>query len=549
MKKLLLALSIILFLITGLMVFSDKFSPFLIILWLLSIITFCLTIKEKKIKLSKTQLTWKKLVFILVILLPLVVRILNLEEWRVHQDSFITAYFSAHYDLLKTNFFSIIPQDSNDWVSQFPTPFFFLQKIFFLVFNTSPLSIKLSVMPYILITSVTLFLTAKKLFKARVAIITLVLYSFFSPGLYMDTLGLHTASSDAAFSLFLYLLILNHFGEKKLLFAFTGIACAFCYLTYQSAYIAIPILILFLIFEFFTKNKSKMLLKYSIITAAFLFTISPFLIYSSKHGNYMFKRFHQVSFANYLKNNTSPILTLKNNALLSIRSMYTKDIGGIGGYNFGHLAFFQKISLLLFLGGFLLSLGLLRKKPYLFIIPAAIVLAFLGGIIITLMPPNFHRLAVAFPSIAIISSIPFYYLSKSKINSYAKIFIILFLLLIYSFNSFNYFLEMVKIDKINNPPDFEYVRLIDYIKQNYPRRKIYVAAYPSFVLQKIYYFFDKDAIIQTNYPNNFLMKFDAKNKYVYVILYPEIFNKAFENADSNGKINNNISTFLSVFTN
>lgn len=549
MKKLLLILSITLSLITNFIVFNDKFSPFLIILWLSSIIIFCLTINKEKLRFSRPHLTWKEIVFILVILLPLVVRILNLEEWRIHQDAFITAYFSAHYDLLKTNFFGVIPQDLGDWVSQFPTPFFFLQKIFFLVFNTSPLSVKLSVMPYIFITSVALFLTAKKLFSARVAIITLVLYSFFSPGLYMDTLGLHTASSDAAFSLFLYFLVLDHFREKKLLSAITGIACAFCYLTYQSAYVAVPIIILFFIFEFFTKSKSRVVIKYSIITFAFLITISPFLVYSFKHGNYMFKRFQQVSFTNDLRSNNNPIKLLKDNAFLSIRSMYIKDMGGIGGYNFGHLAFFERTSLFLFMIGFLFSMHLLKRRPAFFIIMAAIILAFLGGIVITIMPPNFHRLAVAFPYIAIVSSIPFYYLFKVGINSYIKNSVLIFLLSIYAFNNLNYFFEMIRIDKFNNPPDFEYVRLISYIKQNYPKRRIYVAAYPSFVLQKIFYFFDKNSTIQTDFHDNLLVRFDAREKYIYIILYPEVFNSEFMKIDPNGKIINNVSTFLSMFVN
>ena len=537
-------------LIVSLSILNDKYYPILVFFWISSILFFLIkTTKVKRIKFSILHLSWKTIFFALIIALPILVRVSSLNENRVHQDSFITGYYSAHYNLTTTNFFSVIPQDPSDWVSQFPTPFFFLQKSFFLIFGTNPLNIKLSIMPYILVTSIALFLTTKKLFNSRVAVITLILYSFFSPGLYMDTLGLHTASSDAIFSLFIYFLIFNYFEQKRILSASTGVICAFCFLTYQSAYIAIPVAVVFFIFEFLTKNKRKILLKYLIISFAFLLTLGPFLAYSSNHDNYMFKRFHQVSFVNDLKTHISPIKMLENNALLSIKSMYKEGIGGIGGYNFGHLAFFEKLSLLFFSVGFLLNFFLLRKKPYLFILPVVISSAFLGGIVITLMPPNFHRLAVAFPYIAIVSAIPFYFLLKIKINRYVLYLSIIILLLIYSCNNLNYFLEMVKVDTINNPPDFQYVQLIKYIQRNYPKRKMYVAAYPSFVFNKIYYFFNKSRDVETDYPDNLLARFNRNEKYVYIILYPEDFNDAFQNADLNGKINNNLTTFLSAFAN
>jgi len=100
---------------------------------------------------------------------------------RAHGDDLLTAYFSATYDL-GSNFFAPVPADWTQWVTQFPCPFFF-QKIFFLVFGESLMSIKFSVLPYVLVVSTFLFFVVRELLDERAAIVALVLHSFFWPSL------------------------------------------------------------------------------------------------------------------------------------------------------------------------------------------------------------------------------------------------------------------------------------------------------------------------------------------------------------------------------
>jgi len=293
--SLLLSLSINIF--VDINIFNGNYYPALVIFWLISIILLLLySIDFSVIKLQKFELSKKNILILFIILLPLLVRIINLEEKRIHQDAFITGYFSATHNFQKINFFSAIPQDQGEWVSQYPTPFFIFQKMFFLLFGANQWTVKLSVMPYIFITSLMLFLITKEIFDKKLAIISLLLYSFFAASLYLDTLGLHIASSDTVYMIFIYFSILTFRHKTAIYPILAGIFCSFCYLSYQGSYIAFPVALIFLFVEFFREKQIAVFKKYFLLIFSFFLTLSPFLIYNFKSGNYMFKRFPQISF-------------------------------------------------------------------------------------------------------------------------------------------------------------------------------------------------------------------------------------------------------------
>lgn len=108
---------------------------------------------------------------------------------------------------------------------------------------------------------------------------------------------------------------------------------------------------------------------------------------------------------------------------------------------------------------------------------------------------------------------------------------------------------MVRVDKENNHADIEHVRVIDYIKSNFPEKQVYIAAFPSFALEKVYYFWEPGKKIITDFHDNLLNNFVRNEKYVYIILFPKQFNVKFEQADPNGKIISNVSTVYSLFVN
>lgn len=528
------------------------YNHYLVFLWLSSIsilLISSLPLKKPTFKLSK-----KTFVLAFVILSPLLVRILNYDLSRIHGDDLISSYFSANYNFGAVNFFSMMPQDRGEWVSQFPTIYFAFQKLFFVLFGENILTVKLSVVPYIFIVSLMIFLIIKKIFNIKTAIIAIIIYSFFAPSLYLETLGLHFISSTAMFLIFFYFLILS-MNEKKIIYPLlTGVFCAFCYLFYTSSYIALPILIFIYFIQFTTQRRLTILKNFLLSILSFLIIISPFITYAYKYNNYFDQRINQVSLLNgewsgakdRIKNGENPLTTIKENLLLSFKSLYVGGIGGHGGYNFGNLAFLERFTLLLFIIGLLAVFKMIVKKMELFFVVVVIVLSYITGVIFTIPPPAYHRFSLAFPFIVVVISAFFYYiLSLNKMPKALKLVIVTIALLVYSINNQTYFLKSTETEKNNTN-----IRLAQYINTNFPNRNIYIASFPYFAFEKILYFIrkDKSKNVLTDYHANLLARFDKDEKYVYVIIFPEVFNAQFKVKDANGKIINFSQTY-SLFVN
>lgn len=500
---------------------------------------------------------FKKIVIIFAILLPSIIRILLYNLDRIHGDELITGYFSAHFDILKTNFFAPVPTNPADWVSQFPAPFFFLQKIFFLIFGESLLTVKLSVIPYVLIVSVFLFLIAKKLFDKKTTTIALILYAFFSPALYLETLGLHFISSTAIFLIFFYFL-LEHFQTGKIKFMLLSfLFMAFCYLFYSSSYIAFPIFIFVFLWEIcFKKKRLRIFWHYLLGFLIFIFILSPFILNMILTKNfYITKRYDQV---NLLKGEWSPgakqnrsfsdgISLISENFNESFKSLYFDGIGGHGGYNFGHLAFFNGFNLWVIIFGTLVSFYFMikRKQPEILFILVVIVVSFVTGVVLTIPPPAYHRFSLAFPFLCFIMATPLYFLFKlvkHKLISFA--FLIVFLLF-YCYFNVSSFAKQTGDEVMNSN-----IELSKLIIKKYPKRNIYVASFPGFAFQKIFYFVEgaPHRKIVTDYHINFLNHFNRQEKYLFVIIFPNDFNDQFKEKDPNGRIIKYSETY-SLFVN
>src|SRR5262249_27790889 len=89
--------------------------------WALSIVPFLLSVRSggpaRRVRASSAAL----LAFAAV--LPVLVRVANLDGDRMHTDEFLTGYFSLHHDFVKTSFFAPVPE-WYEWQGQFPSPFF-----------------------------------------------------------------------------------------------------------------------------------------------------------------------------------------------------------------------------------------------------------------------------------------------------------------------------------------------------------------------------------------------------------------------------------------
>lgn len=532
-------------------IYAGHYSMILPLLWLSSL--FLLLLAANSINIFKLinrsapihtlRLNPSLIITSLVLLLPIMVTLANIGPKRIHGDGMITAYFSAHYDLLNNNFFAEVPSTRHEWVSQFPTPFFVLQKIFLLAFGESLLTVKLSVIPYVLITALSLYLTVRELFREQMAWLAVFLAAFLPLRVYLDTLAVHFISSTAVFMIFFYLLVLNWRAVSIFRSALLGILTGLCYLFYLSSYIALPLLLITAHLHLLKQRNSRIWLYYAFSILAFLLTLGPFLTYAFKFNNYFPQRFSQVELTtgewstatSRIQQGETRFTILAESLSLTVRSFYQAGIGGTGGYDFGHLALLEPLSLTLFLAGLMSGLYMVIKQRQLEILLIFLVIALsFGAMLLSMMPPGFHRFSLALPFLAIIMALPFgLILRLEKASASARYILVAVLLVAYVFQSNSYLQKATHNERYNQD-----LRLADFIRQNLPTDKIYIAAFPQFALEKIWYFIDlsKTASIITDYHTNLLREFNPSEKYVYVILFPGSLNEKFKQADPRGRL-------------
>src|SRR3989344_7642531 len=126
----------------------------------------------------------RKIIILFVLILPLLVRVANYNLDRIHGDDIMSAYFSDHISLAKLNPYAGIPEPFTDGEAQFAPPFFILQKLFFTVTGANLLTIKLSILPYVALTSLMIFLIAREILSPASALIAVFLYAFLAFNIY-----------------------------------------------------------------------------------------------------------------------------------------------------------------------------------------------------------------------------------------------------------------------------------------------------------------------------------------------------------------------------
>lgn len=502
------------------------------IAWIASIL-FIITISlvKKPLHIPRITLGWRTFAILGIILLPAIVRILLYQPNRIHGDDLLTASFSLDYRPLTTPFFAGVPV-STDWVASFPAPYFLFQKIFLRIFGASVLTVKLSIVPYILIVSTMTYLIGAHIFNPFTGAIAVALYAFMAISLYLETLGLHFISSTAIFMIFFYAMLRSIHSTKPFWPTITGILCASCYFFYTSSYIALPILLVGVL------TQKKLWKKSAWILIGFLITIAPFATYAIKTDNYFTGRINQISLLSgswsndreTAKTTDGAISAIKKNLTLSLRSFIEDGIGGHGGYLFDRRAFFNRTGLLLFLTGAALSFVLLWRNGSILLILLVPMLSYITGVVLTIPPPAYHRLSLVFPFIAIVSAIPFSLHFKKYLLSVA-LGIALYLILVYAYTNISYFTSTVQKEALI--PD---AAIITHINKTYPERRIHVAAFPGFALDRLFPFFiPKTSLsIDTQYHATYLENFEKNEPYLYIITLTPEFKEKFIAADQEG---------------
>jgi hypothetical protein len=441
-----------------------------------------------------------------------------------------------------------------EWQGQFPKPFFFLQRLFFDLFGRSTSSLRLSVQLYVAIVSVMLFLIVREILDSKSALVAVLLYSFFAPSVYLETLGFFFVSSTAIFTVFFYFALREYKTGEMLHAAMAGITCGFCYLTYYSSYLALPMLVAFFALHWLRERSVRVMQNFAIALGGIFVVIAPFAAALVRSGDYASRRVTDTSLLwghlspyreALARGEVGPLAVLRDNLSLSLGFFARDGVGGGGGFDFGRFALLDRFSLVLFCAGVLIALAFVTRATAVLLVLLTLA-ASVGMVALTMPPPTIHRFGIAFPFLVILMTLPFSLLLRlPKLPSSVRHALAAGLVLVFVGINQRRFTEAVFLDQ---PADD--LRLAELLNQRYGGRNLYVAAFPAFGFQKIFYFRDKwkGRRVESDFHAKLLARLDPNEKYVYVVTLADFFRKRFEQADPNGRFVR-FSTGYSLFAN
>ncbi|OGM21763.1 hypothetical protein A2714_02710 [Candidatus Woesebacteria bacterium RIFCSPHIGHO2_01_FULL_38_9] len=508
-------------------------------LWILSIFLLYVSFPSNKSgrKNTNTKNFNKLLPAVLIIIIALLIRFnFMTDDSRFHGDEYLTAYFSYSLEnFSKIDWFGVYPE-KGVWVSQFPVLYFLIQKVFLTAFKVSTLVMRISTLPYLFLTFITLFLIARQLYGNTVAYVSIILLTLFSPDLYLSRWALHFISSTALFLLTTYFFILSYKFGNKLYFALTGIFMGLSYMTYYSSYLIAPLLFVYLTLLVIKREIIFSSLKKYILTFfIFVYTISPLTTYAVFVDNYLVQRTDQVDLLNGLwspykaieKTPEAIVSIIFNQLKVSISSLYKDGEGGHGGYYFGHLSLFDSLSFLFFVIS--VSYFLIRvykKDPDSTFIIITIFCVFITGMVLTIPPPAFHRVSLAYPFISLVIAKTVFdiykFLNKNNIKN-AKLILYFSVLGILSTNIVH-FRKVLKSETLSQS---DYPK-IEKDLTLFPGNKVYIAAFESYALGKVLFIRSGGNTRFATQPLDVILNVIPKgDSSPLVILYPEeeSFNK------------------------
>jgi hypothetical protein len=241
-----------------------------------------------------------------------------------------------------------------------------------------------------------------------------------------------------------------------------------------------------------SNNLHYVLRAYTTALAFFAVAIAPIIVYASTVNNFFLERIDQVNIItgswrdpSEVFQNSSAFGVLLKHTNDALRSLILPNIGGMGEYWFGHQAFFEPLSALLFALGFCIIIGLvLRKKSLLWaIVVINILCAFVLGMIFTTHPPPFHRISILYPYIGLSIGAAIYYISRLTKRRVIRIGIICLAGALYIFLNIRHAQNMINADVLLKSNDILVIQ--NYVTRELPpHTPIYIAAFPTNALGK-----------------------------------------------------------------
>ncbi len=490
----------------------------------------------------------------LLLCVPVFVRVANVSLAFTHPDEFALAWFSRQYSFMTTNFFGPIPPEPV-WTFQSPSLYFVVQKLALATIGAGPLDVKLSTLPWVLLTAGALFLAARALFPTAVAVLSVAVYAFLAPSVYAESFGIPNTVSTALLLVFFLCALYN--GRKPTLgpAVATGVACSLCYLAYTSSYAAAPLLVLFAALTCLSFPAGRAVRSLAISLGTVVIVLLPFMAGAAKSSDFFLQRISQtVPMVGKLlgrdvaqEDVSRSRSQLAANWVADCTYFWRNDVGGTAGFEFGRRALLDPVSVGFLVVGALLAPAMVRRRRELVLVVlfAAVNIVGLG---FANPPPHITRLANLFPFTAMFIALPIAGTLRLRSSpGWLRSGLAITLLAVVIACNLGHLRAAQARDTNPGREDYEDIKVAIFLKEHFPGKEIRVAAFGGFHLEYTLRFFLPGSTIVTNYHDQFLQAFDRGVDCVYVILFPEEFDEKFRRADPQGELITNVSRKYSIF--
>lgn len=490
-------------------------------------------------------------------LLPLGPRVANLSMTLSHPDEFALAWFSHEFDLVRTSLFGPIPE-TPVWHHQMPALYFALQKLFFLVFGEAPSHVKLSTMPYVVLTAGALFFLSRRLLGTVPGLAAVGIYAILAPSVYADTFGTTISASMAFFMLFFAASVVNLRRQEHGTALLVGVTCAFCTLAAPTSYVAVPLLVAFPVLALRCLPPRTVVRGLGVSLAGFALVLLPFVSGAVQSKNYFAERLVRVApvVAPLFGATPSPEeVEPPGPGVVAMWKMQTgylwkDDVGGCCGFGFGRVALLDPVTALLALAG--LALGFLREGIRLeWTMAVSVVAASLLALGFANPPPMITRYSLFLPFVALFLAAPVASLLRDGARGAKAVRRLAAALLIAGIVTANvlHLRSALKRDTAGGRGEYEDVKVARYLQKTFPGHDVKVAAFGGFHLGYTLRFFLPGVDVETDYHQQLLdrLKQSRSRDYVFVVLFPEEFNAKFRRVDPTGVVVTGISRTYSLF--
>ena len=490
----------------------------------------------------------------LLLCVPAFARAANASLAFTHPDEFALAWFSRQYNFMTTNFFGPIPPEPV-WTFQSPSLYFVVQKLVLAVIGTAPLDVKLSTLPWVLLTAGALFLVARALFGTLVAVLSVAVYAFLAPSVYAESFGIPNTASTALLLVFFLCALYNGRKPTPGTAIATGVACSLCYLAYTSSYAAAPLLVLFAALSCLEVPAGRVVKSLAIALGTIVIVLLPFMVGAAKSSDFFLQRISQTVpiVGKLLGRDVAQEDVSRSRSQLAASwaancaYFWRNDVGGTAGFEFGRRALLDPVSVGFLVAGALLAPAMVRRRGELVLVAlfAAVNIASLG---FANPPPHITRLANLFPFVAMIIALPIAGALRLRSSpTWLRSALATALLAVVIGCNLGHLHAAQARDTDQGREDYEDIKVAVFLKEHFPGKEIRVAAFGGFHLEYTLRFFLPRSTIVTNYHDQFLQAFDHRVDCVYVLLFPEEFDEKFRRADPEGELITNVSRKYGIF--